>query len=254
MAQPPVFLVADGMGGYEAGDVASQVVVDVFGSLSGQAAVSPAQVHERFQVATKEMQSMLQTANHAGSTVAGAAVVNQDGADYWLIFNIGDSRVYSWHDQMLEQISVDHSVVQELLEAGVIDDAQAAEHPQRHQVTRAVATHVAPDPDYWLIPSENAHRILICSDGLTTEVADIDIAQTLQRCGNAQEAADTLVASAVAAGGRDNVSVVVVDLLPTDDTASSVAQRSNGTASYEHAPWDEQLEGTTIPRRAGRKS
>lgn len=254
LAEPPVFLVADGMGGYDAGDIASKIVVDSFRALGGRAAVSPPEIHERFQVATQELRSALTSESPAGSTVAGAAVVNQDGIDYWLIFNMGDSRVYSWQDGALHQISVDHSVVQELIEAGVIDDDQAAHHPQRHQVTRALATHVTPDPDYWLIPSDSAQRILICSDGLTTEVADADIAALLETFPDAQDAADNLVASAVAAGGRDNVSVVVVDLLPSTDAGGQTPPRSNGAIANKSAGWDEQLEGTTIPRAPGRKT
>lgn len=252
LARHPIFLVADGMGGYEAGDVASRVVVEAFEQLGGRAQLSPGEIHERFQAATQALRSELDSGRPAGSTVAGAALINQNGADYWLIFNIGDSRVYSWHDDALAQISVDHSVVQELIDAGMINGDQATSHPQRHQVTRALATHVDPDPDYWLIPSDTAHRILICSDGLTTEVADSDIAETLRAYDDAQAAADNLVASAIAAGGRDNVSVVVVDLVPSDVAGGSAAPAASNGHTYTHSHWDEQLEGTTIPRAPGR--
>ncbi|HLS04167.1 MAG TPA: protein phosphatase 2C domain-containing protein, partial [Actinomycetales bacterium] len=108
LAQPPIFLVADGMGGYDAGDRASQIVVDSFRALAEQGSVSTAEVHSQFELATAQLREVLETEKRAGSTVAGAAVVNQDGVDYWLIFNIGDSRVYSWHEGRLKQISVDH--------------------------------------------------------------------------------------------------------------------------------------------------
>lgn len=250
LAQPPIFLVADGMGGYEAGDVASGVVVEAFADLAGRASVSTADIHERFQTATHRLREVLETQNPAGSTVAGAALINQDGVDYWLIFNIGDSRVYSWNDGTLSQISVDHSVVQELIDAGMLNGDDASSHPQRHQVTRALATHVEPDPDYWLIPSDAARRILICSDGLTTEVADRDIAATLRANSDAQAAADNLVASALAAGGRDNVSVVVVDVAPSE-VAGRGSSPLNGQADT-NSHWDEHLEGATIPRANGR--
>jgi len=252
LAQPPIFLVADGMGGYEAGDVASRVVVDAFRELAGRTRLSTGEIHERFQAATRELRTVLDSSSPAGSTVAGAALINQDGLDYWLIFNIGDSRVYSWQDETLSQISVDHSVVQELIDAGVLNGDDASSHPQRHQVTRALATHVDPDPDYWLIPSDAARRILICSDGLTTEVNDRDIAATLRAHSDAQDAADNLVADALAAGGRDNVSVVVVDLAPSDGAGLGVgATAVDGEDTNSH--WDEQLEGATIPRAHGRK-
>ena len=254
LAQPPIFLVADGMGGYDAGDRASQIVVDSFRTLAEQGSVSTAEVHSQFELATAQLREMLETEKRAGSTVAGAAVVNQDGVDYWLIFNIGDSRVYSWHEGRLKQISVDHSVVQELIEAGVINDSQAAHHPQRHQVTRALATHVAPDPDYWLIPFHAATRILICSDGLTNEVADPEIARTLQTHEDAQDAADSLIASALSAGGRDNVSVVVVDLLPRHDGGNGERSTTNGVAATANTALKNQFEGSTIPRGFGRKT
>lgn len=249
LAQPPVFLVADGMGGYEAGDVASQLIVEVFGALGGRETVSPGDIHQRFEVAVQRLRAAIDAGSRAGATVAGAAIVEQDGAAYWLFFNIGDSRIYRCQEGRLEQISVDHSVAQELLEAGVIDDAEAASHPQRHQVTRALATHVRPDPDYWLMPTDFTDRILLCSDGLTTEVADGEIAQLMRAQHDPQQAADDLVNAAVLAGGRDNISAVVVDVV-AEPPSQGVASAANGQIGC----WPAGVEATTVPRNIRRRN
>lgn len=252
LAAPPVFLVADGMGGYTAGDVASRVVVETFRGLKDRPRISTGEVHQKFHAAVARLREVLHVDSPGGTTVAGGALINQDGADYWLIFNIGDSRVYSWQERELKQISVDHSVVQELVDAGALEADEAANHPQRHQVTRALATHVDPDPDYWLLPTDSVQRLLICSDGLTTELPDNEIARILQECSNPQDAADSLIAKALSAGGRDNVSVVVVDLVPVPDAGAGGRDVDSGARTDVQLMWDEHLESTTAPRGYGR--
>ena len=163
-----------------------------------------------------------------GTTVAGAVLTELDREPYWLVFNVGDSRVYRLTDAGLEQVSVDHSVAQELAEAGVIRRDQVAGHPDRHVLTRALGTGEPPEPDYWLLPAGHRDRLLMCTDGLVRELADEYLERVLARCPDAQEAADRLVGDAVARGGRDNVSVVVVDVAPIPALAGesgSTAQR-----------------------------
>src|SRR5699024_4232707 len=120
--------------------------------------------------------------------------------------------------------SVDHSVVQELVESGEIEPDEARGHPERHVITRAVGTGADPDPDYWLIPAAPSDRMLICSDGLTSEVDDRTLRELLATDPDPQNAAgrrsdpdpqnvaQRLITTALAAGGRDNVSAIVVDL------------------------------------------
>ncbi len=151
-------------------------------------------------------------ARTAGTTVAGVAVAAHDGGPYWLVFNVGDSRVYRLADGALEQVSVDHSVVQELVDAGRLSPQDAEHHPERHIITRAISTGPAPSPDYWLIPAGPADRMLVCTDGLTQELDDDAIRYLLMDQPDPQEAAQGLVRAAVAAGGRDNVTAVVVDV------------------------------------------
>lgn len=242
LAYPPVFLVADGMGGHKAGDVASRLVVEEFTRLAGRDAVTADDVHDCFGRAARRLREELEGIT-AGTTVAGVAVArHDDGGSYWLVFNIGDSRVYRLVGEALEQISVDHSVVQELLDRGAISPDQARQHPERHVITRALGTDTEPEPDYWMIPAGATDRVLICSDGLTAELDDATIAALLGGDPDPQEAAAHLVATAVGAGGKDNVSAIVVDVATT--------ARAFGTAPDEDTAetWDSKLEDTTRPR------
>ncbi len=211
---PPVFLVADGMGGYDAGDLASRIAVEEFAQLAGAPAVGVDDVQACFARACLRMRAEFTGGRQGGTTVAGVVLTELDREPYWLVFNVGDSRVYRLADDGLRQVSVDHSVAQELAEAGVIRPDQVAGHPDRHILTRALATGRPPEPDYWLLPVGTHDRLLICTDGLVLELSEGDLAGLLAGCADPQQAADRLVADAVACGGRDNVSAVVVDILP----------------------------------------
>lgn len=251
LAYPPVFLVADGMGGHAAGDVASRLAVEEFGHLAGHRAADPDEIHECFRRTAMRLRETVAAGRTAGTTVAGVAIAAYDGAEYWLVFNIGDSRVYRLSGGRLEQISVDHSVVQDLLDRGEIDAAQAAAHPHRHVITRAIETRAMPAPDYWLIPAGRADRLLICTDGLTTELDDAQLTAVLQDVTDPQEAAEALVAKALVSGGRDNISAVVVDVataageMDVELTVEDAERRALG------AQWVEEVDGATVPRAEG---
>lgn len=251
LAYPPVFLVADGMGGHAAGDVASRLAVEEFAQLAGRSTADPDEVHACFRRAAERLRATVAAGRTAGTTVAGVAIAAYDGGEYWLVFNIGDSRVYRLAGGQLEQISVDHSVVQDLLDRGEIDEAQAAVHPHRHVITRAVETRAMPAPDYWLIPAGRADRLLICTDGLTAELDDDRLAEVLTRVTDPQEAAEALVGAALAAGGRDNISAVVVDVaaaLGESDVELTVEDlERQATATV----WVEEVDGATVPRGEG---
>ncbi|MGL5865897.1 MAG: PP2C family protein-serine/threonine phosphatase [Dermatophilaceae bacterium] len=145
-----------------------------------------------------------------GTTAAGLTVVDAGGAEHWVVFNIGDSRVYRVTDHQLSQITRDHSEVRALLDAGVIDAEEAARHPLRHVITRSLGSDPRPSPDVWVVPPSPGERFVICSDGLSGEIDDSAIMRVVGAHRDPQAAADELVAAAVQAGGRDNVSVVVV--------------------------------------------
>jgi protein phosphatase len=146
---------------------------------------------------------------------------------YWLVLNIGDSRTYRFSQGSLNQISVDHSEVQELVDAGQISRAEAAVHPRRHVVTRALGTGYETEADYWLVPVEEGDRMLVCSDGLNGELDDEQIAGILAAEPDPQAAVDELIQAALRCGGRDNVTCIVVDAtnVPTADDGVHTAPR-----------------------------
>ncbi len=211
VAAAPVFVVADGMGGHEAGERASSEAIGALRELAGHT-VTPQDVLYRVNEARVRVGRLHSTAGRdAGTTLSGVVVTHQGVAPYWVVINIGDSRTYRLADGRFEQISVDHSEVQELLDSGDISGADAANHPMRHVVTKALGAGTWSDPDYWLLPMGPGDRMLVCSDGLTGELDDSTIATMLRAEPNPRVAAQRLVDAAVAAGGRDNVTVIVVD-------------------------------------------
>lgn len=211
-AKAPVFVVADGMGGYAAGEVASAAVAAEFGLLTGRPSVYASDVRSAFGRAVAAVHSLPAGGGAgAGTTLTGVVVSDSGGVGYWLCFNIGDSRTYRMRGGQLEQISVDHSVVQELVEAGSLTRTQASIDSRRNQVTKAIGAGGDGELDFWFLPAEPGDRMLLCSDGLTGELDDGRIAAILRETTDPQAAAERLVAAAVDAGGRDNVTVVVVD-------------------------------------------
>jgi len=217
LAAPPVFLVADGMGGHSFGDRASQSVVATFRSTLGTVdAPSPESVVATIASANEALMAMREPGNDSvsGTTLTGLALVSTVSGYRWMVFNVGDSRVYRWDGRALEQVTVDHSAVQELLDAGQITALEALSHPHRNVVTRAIGVHDEVDSDVWLLPVTGKQTFLVCSDGLSRELADDQIAQILAGHdpeGSGSTIAERLVEAALAAGGRDNVSVIVVD-------------------------------------------
>lgn len=212
LAEPPIFVVADGMGGYESGETASAAVVEQFAE-AGAGDITQEWITERLALANDRIRG----GAGGGTTAAGAVLVERDGQPYWLVFNIGDSRVYLSSGPDLRQISVDHSVVQELVDAGKLTPERARAHPERHIITKAVGTPDPPRPDFWLVPRQSGDRLLLCSDGVTGELDDEAIGEALRRPDSAQDVADGMTARALEAGGRDNITCVVIDVRPDGD-------------------------------------
>lgn len=231
--ESPLFLVADGMGGYEAGEVASAAAIGAFGSLVGQRAVDIEQLREAYRLAGDNVMAVGSGGRQsAGTTLAGVAIAENEGAGYWLVVNVGDSRTYRFAGGTLEQISVDHSLVQELVDAGELTVEQAAHHANRNVVTRALGAGIVSEADFWMLPAARGDRMMVCSDGLSGEVDHDQIAQILAAESDPGAAAQRLVDAAMEHGGRDNITVVVVDALAV----------SRGSA---------ELDGDTVPRQKG---
>lgn len=216
VARPGVYAVADGMGGHAAGDLASRIAAETVGELSGRDDVQPddvvAAVH-RANAAILQAGRDRPEAAGMGTTLTGIAVLagGPDGPRA-AVFNIGDSRVYLLADGHLEQVTVDHNEVAELVAAGRLSEEQAAVHPLRNVVTRSLGTERRAEPDVLVVALAPGQRFLACSDGLTLELDTAAIGNVLSSVESPEQAAARLVGDAVAAGGRDNVTAVVVDI------------------------------------------
>ncbi|MCL2455613.1 MAG: protein phosphatase 2C domain-containing protein [Micrococcales bacterium] len=213
VAAVPVFVVADGMGGYEAGDRASAAVVESFRRrMVGQHLATLDAVRAALSDADEAVHQVgASTRRGAGSTVTGAVLVEHLGIPHWLVFNVGDSRVYRHVGGTLEQVTVDHSLVQAMLDAKELTDADVPGFQGSNVITRAIGSADA-TADSWLMPVVDGERLLMCTDGLHRELADESIRAALTMSGRPSSAADALVALANQAGGRDNITVVVVDV------------------------------------------
>lgn len=213
-ARFPVFVVADGMGGQAGGEVASGLVSGVFESLDPVRPLTLDDVRGAIvQANDAVVDAAMSTPGLAGmgTTLVGLALIEGSEGPRWLAFNIGDSRCYRFSAGVLEQVTTDHSEVQVLIDRGTITPEAAKSHPHRNVITRAIGAGHTVEPDFFLLVPEPGERFLICSDGLTVDVDDDTIRSVLQRDADPHAAAARLVALAVAGGGHDNVTVVVVD-------------------------------------------
>lgn len=214
LAGSPVFVVADGMGGRAGGARASGLAVEAFSRFVD----GPPPPTEDVLLAVEQANAAILRAaaepgfEGMGTTLVGLALVTDTDTECWLGFNIGDSRLYRLADRELEQVSVDHSEVQELIGAGLIGADQRRGHPRGHLITRALGIGRSARTDCWMLPPVAGERFLLCSDGLTDEIADDEIARLLAAGPEPVEAADLLVQAAVEAGGRDNVTAVVIEV------------------------------------------
>ncbi len=228
-----LFAVADGMGGHAAGEVASLTAVEALkaayehagGSEGLVAAAQQANrsIFERAQ-GNPELHGM-------GTTLVAIALVNTDGEDRLAIVNVGDSRAYLLRQGELEQVTTDHSLVQELVDDGQLTELEASVHPQRHVLTRALGVDSEVNVDLLQVLPLKGDRLMLCSDGLVRELSDTQVASIMRRLADPNEAARELVAAAKNRGGNDNITVVIVDVVDDDDLprAASEALRSSPT-------------------------
>ncbi|MDQ4070760.1 MAG: Stp1/IreP family PP2C-type Ser/Thr phosphatase, partial [Actinomycetota bacterium] len=219
LADERLFAVADGVGGHQAGEVASQTAVDTL-----------LKTFEEGEQTTEGLIAAVEAANHAvwqlaqgsrekrgmGTTLTALALVRENGEEQLALANVGDSRTYLLQQGDLIQLTEDHSLVEELVRDGKLSPDEAQTHPQRSIITRALGMEPEIEVDSWEIIPFQGDRILLCSDGLTNELSDERIASTLRQLADPQEAARDLVRQARAAGGSDNITVVVVDVVDDD--------------------------------------
>lgn len=219
VAMAGVFAVADGMGGHSAGDIASGAVVGRLAEAADpRRTLSIAGIELALQRATDDIDRLAGNTEYGvGTTVTGATLMVVDAQPWFLVFNVGDSRVYALDGNELRRVTVDHSVVQELVDAGLLNDDDAADHPESNVITRAVGFSARPEPDYGRLRVHTGLRLLVCSDGLTREVDDASIRMLLAAKLDPAETAAALIDAALAGGGRDNITAIVVDVLAVLD-------------------------------------
>lgn len=212
---PDLFAIADGMGGYAAGEIASVETIKVlqeekknFAGLTGDALCRALQ--EAASKANEHLLSLVsKTPDYEGmGTTLVAVYLAEDGMAYAL--NIGDSRLYLWRGGELKQITQDHSYVAQLVSKGDITTEEARRHPQRNVILRAVGADEVLESDVFSFKVEPGDRLLLCSDGLSDMASDEEIAAVLAER-NVDKAADELLELALNNGGRDNISVILLD-------------------------------------------
>ena len=232
----PVFVVADGMGGHNGGEVASAIAVDEMAN--ADAVNTLGQLVEVVQQANREIidQSRLDPKLRGmGTTVVALIGMDVDDSERIGVANVGDSRLYLRTDDELVQLTEDHSLVEALVRDGRLSREDAADHPQRNILTRALGIDDKALVDTWELVPVAGDRYLLCSDGLFNELEPEPILEVLHRLDDPGAAAEELVAAAVAAGGHDNVTVLIVDVVAPDTEAEEPpANRIVGT--YKAVP------------------
>jgi serine/threonine protein phosphatase PrpC len=249
LVEPPLYAVADGMGGARGGAVASSLALDTMekmfrigkGSLSELIRSANRAVFER-SVSDRKVSGM-------GTTLT-AATVDDQGAH---LGHVGDSRAYLLRAGALRQLTDDHTLVNRMVKAGEITAQEAGTHPHRNVLIRSVGTEPEVEVDEEDVPLMDGDRLLLCSDGLTNMVAEPQIQAILETTLDPQEGADRLIKAANRAGGIDNITVVVLDIHETDEDVAG-ADRGKGAATSRRAvPEQRTLEaasaGTVGPQR-----
>ena len=237
--EPPLFAVADGMGGAQAGEIASKLAAAALeesdhGQFRGEEGVAALiqEANRRVYERSNEDPS----ASGMGTTMTVALV--EDGRV--AIGHVGDSRAYLVRDGSLEQLTEDHSLVNELMKSGKLSPEEAETHPQRSVITRALGTDPDVDVDTFTIEAREGDLFLLCSDGLTSMVADTTILDVLERHRNdLDRAARILVQEANRGGGEDNITIVAFEITSADDTEQTVAMPAQGS----HAGDEDTLSG-----------
>jgi protein phosphatase len=225
LAEAGLFIVADGMGGHQAGEVASELAVTTLkeGRLEMADTEGVASVVRRANDAIIDRARTDPATRGMGTTITGLVMVDGESITA-LAVNVGDSRTYRWREGSLEQITVDHSYVQDLVASGMITPSEARTHPRRNIVTRALGVEPEVRPDVSPVELRLGDRFVICSDGLVDELTDDEITTILLDAGDTDpdEVAHRLVTAAVDHGGRDNVTIVILDIVePSIDDESS---------------------------------
>jgi serine/threonine protein phosphatase PrpC len=259
ICEPPLFAVADGMGGARAGEVAAGLAAaaleEAGSETRGAEGVAALIVEANRRIWERSLNDPL-TAG-MGTTVTAALVDHSSGTV--AIGHVGDSRAYLLRAGSLEQLTTDHSLVAELVQSGVLTPEEAERHPQRSAITRALGTEPTVEVDAFTIDAEPGDLFLICSDGLSAMLTDDRVASAIESADrDPDRAADALVAAANAEGGEDNITVVLFEMLDGDAPAAHAEPRVEtpvgldaSRAADEDVPPAETAVPPVEPRRHG---
>jgi protein phosphatase len=227
LAEADLYGVADGMGGHAGGEIASAMAVESLEQHAGEPTLENLKQAARIGNRAIFEKAGSDTELHGmGTTLCAVRVVpGADGeGDEIAWINVGDSRVYLFRDSGLIQLSTDHSLVEDLLRDGQLTEEEAAVHPKRNIITRALGIDIDVNVDGSTVIPFNGDRFLLCSDGLFGEVSEDQISSVLRRLADPTEAADELVRLANDAGGRDNITVVIVEVVDDDGRSLRAAE------------------------------
>jgi protein phosphatase len=210
-ARAPLFVIADGMGGAQAGEVASRIAVEAFQADLPEEGSSEERLTSVVQTANRRIYEISRTEHERAGMGTTLTAVYLDGAEI-AIAHVGDSRAYLFRDGELEILTQDHTLVGELVKRGKLTEAQAAEHPQRSIITRALGIDAEVEVDTWTYGGRAGDIVLLCSDGLTSMISEDQISDILSHETDLDRAATRLIDEANEAGGRDNITVILFTL------------------------------------------
>jgi protein phosphatase len=231
--QAGLWAVADGMGGHQGGEIASQLACEALAERFGEhTIVGLVDAIEAANAAVHRAGSEDPELAGMGTTVVALALVRDNDDEVLAVANVGDSRAYRLADGVLEQLTEDHSLVADMVREGSLSAEEAATHPQRNILTRVLGVYDEVPVDVITVSPHHGDRYLLCSDGLFNEVPEEAIASVLRRLVDPAEAADELVQRAVQSGGRDNVTVLLVDVVD-DGGRSERASAALGDATSD---------------------
>jgi protein phosphatase len=253
-------VVADGMGGAQAGEVASALAVEEFQQELPEQGSAEERLSTRIREANRRIYERSRVEHeHAGMGTTLTAVYVDD--DDLAVAHVGDSRAYIFRDGTLTRLTQDHSLVEELVRQGKLTEEQAAEHPQRSIITRALGIELDVEVDTWTYPARAGDVILLCSDGLTSMISEERVREILASHDNLDAAADALINEANEAGGRDNITVVLFRLQEANGEDPSGEETMVGIAVPRQPPLDGESGDATgavgvggVPNDAGRGS
>jgi serine/threonine protein phosphatase PrpC len=224
---PNLYAVADGMGGHVGGEVAARVAIDTLQSAFAREPTA-AGLRDAFSQANRAVWQESQDNEEVrgmGTTLTAVALVSgPDGRDLLALANVGDSRAYVFSEGQITQVTADHSLAEERMRHGEMTEEEAAVHPQRHILTRALGVSSDVDADMWELRLRSGDRVVICSDGLSNELGLDELAAVLGEGQDPTQTAQRLVDEANERGGSDNITAVVIDVLvgEEEDSPASV--------------------------------